>query len=431
VTAHASVPATSSPFDVLARRFARVREFSTNIARRLCPEDMVIQSMTDASPTRWHLAHTSWFFETFVLERWENDFAPFHPGFRYLFNSYYHGVGPQFPRSQRGLLSRPTVDDVLRYREDVDRRVYALLAGSSSADEPETASVIEVGLHHEQQHQELMLTDIKHLFSLNPLRPAFAEGSTQLSAATDTLGWIPHPEGVFELGNLGDGFAFDNEYPRHKQYLHAFELGDRAVTNAEYLEFVEDGGYAQSDLWLSDGWDAVQSGKRGAPLYWERRDGAWWQFTLSGMQPLVGSEPVCHVDYYEADAFATWAGARLPTEAEWEVTAVEQPLSGHFARSGSTPHPRPAPRVSAGAPAQLFGDVWEWTSSAYAAYPGYKPLPGVIGEYNGKFMSGQFVLRGGSCATPEGHIRATYRNFFYPDARWQFSGIRLARDGKR
>ena len=418
-----SVPSLAA----LHERYVSVRERSRAIASGLHPEDMMVQSMEDASPMRWHLAHTTWFFETFVLERWEKAFVPHHPAYRYLFNSYYEGVGPQFPRPKRGLLSRPTVAEVLEYRARVDERMAALLVDGRVGDEAELAGVVEIGLHHEQQHQELMFTDIKHAFSTNPLRPAFGSRNSHPVPAAEKLSWIEHAGGVCEIGMGEPGFAFDNERPRHKQYLGPFALAQRAVTSGEFLEFVEDGGYQTVGLWLSDGWARVQAEGRRAPLYWERRDGEWLQFTLSGMHPLAAGEPVCHISYFEADAYAAWAGARLPTEAEWEKVAASCPVAGNLSLS-DPPHPRAAPRTAPGVPAQLFGDVWEWTRSAYAAYPGYRPLPGAIGEYNGKFMCGQLVLRGGSCATPEGHIRASYRNFFPPDARWQFSGLRLARD---
>jgi ergothioneine biosynthesis protein EgtB len=411
----------------LAQRFDAVRGFTRQIAAPLRTEDMVVQTMPDVSPTKWHWAHTSWFFETFVLERWEPDFEPFHPEFRYLFNSYYQQVGPQYPRPQRGLLSRPTVEEVSDYRESVDRRMSELLAGDL-AEPQEVARILEVGIHHEQQHQELIYTDIKHVLGANPLRPSYGPAVVRSATGFEPpQEWESFPEGTREIGHSGQGFAFDNELPRHRALIPAFHLATRPVTNAQYLEFIEDGGYRRPELWLSDGWECVRSRGWNAPLYWEQRDGERWLFTLAGMRPLVEDEPVCHVSYYEADAFATWAGVRLPTEFEWETAAAGARVAGNFA-VGATPHPGRAARPD-GALAQLFGDVWEWTSSPYGPYPGFTPPPGALGEYNGKFMCNQFVLRGGSCATPSGHVRPTYRNFFPPDARWQFSGLRLARNG--
>jgi ergothioneine biosynthesis protein EgtB len=411
--------------EALARQFRAVRAFSRQIAAPLQIEDMVVQTMPDISPTKWHWAHTSWFFETFVLERWERDFEPFHTQYRYLFNSYYQQVGPQFPRPQRGLLSRPTVDDVRRYRESVDARVGALFEGDVPEPE-EVARVLEVGIHHEQQHQELMYTDIKHVLGTNPLRPAYGPALVRSATGFDPpREWQAFEAGTREIGHPGPGFAYDNELPRHQVLAPAFRLATRPVTTAGYLEFVEDGGYERPELWLSDGWDCVRGRGWRAPFYWEQRDGEWWQYTLAGMRALVEDEPVCHVSYYEADAFATWAGARLPTEVEWETAAAAERVAGNLA-TGATPHPGRAARPE-GPIAQLFGDVWEWTASPYGPYPGFRPPSGALGEYNGKFMCNQFVLRGGSCATPSGHVRPSYRNFFPPDARWQFSGLRLAR----
>jgi ergothioneine biosynthesis protein EgtB len=422
----------------LADRFTRVRRFTEALARPLSPEDCCLQSMPDASPTKWHLAHSSWFFEALALGPAGE--PPFDPAFGYLFNSYYEALGPRHARPRRGMLSRPSLVEVLAYRADVDRRILARLAG-----EPPAAfrAVVELGLHHEQQHQELILTDIKHALSESPLFPAYraspAPGSSDDRAAArpgGVMGWIEHGEGVFSIGHGGEGFAFDNEGPAHKVYLRAFRLADRLVTAGDVLEFIADGGYARPDLWLSDGWAAARAGGWEAPLYWVRREpagpvvtaGELAIFRLDGLRALDPGEPACHLSYYEADAFARWAGARLPTEAEWEAVASRAPLRGNFAESGRL-HPAPAgERGSGGDGAQLFGDAWEWTASAYLPYPGFRPWEGAVGEYNGKFMSGQMVLRGGSCATPEGHVRASYRNFFPPGARWQFSGLRLARD---
>jgi ergothioneine biosynthesis protein EgtB len=410
----------------LPEHFRRVRAASHDIVRTLKTEDYVIQTMPDVSPMKWHLAHTSWFFETFVLKEALPDFRPLRPEYPYLFNSYYNLAGPQFPRPQRGLLSRPTVAEVYEYRDEVDQAVERLFdAGLAEGIEP----VVVTGLHHEQQHQELMLMDIKHVFWTNPLRPALREDAAQPSEhPAPPLEWCAHDEGLYEVGHDGDGFAFDNEGPRHQVFLRPFETGSRPVTNAEYLAFIEDGGYQRPDLWLSDGWNTVRAEGWGAPLYWEQREGEWWEMTLGGMRPLDPHQPVVHVSHYEADAYARWAGARLPAEAEWEVVARSRPVEGNFVESGRF-HPAAGSNGDGdGGPAQLFGDVWEWTSSAYLPYPGYQPPPGAIGEYNGKFMSGQMVLRGGACVTPQDHIRATYRNFFPPSARWPFTGIRLARD---
>jgi ergothioneine biosynthesis protein EgtB len=387
--------------------------------------------MPDASPAKWHLAHTTWYFETFVLSRLE-DHRPFDPAWGILFNSYYNAVGAQFPRPERGLLSRPTVEQVFGYRRHVDALMHELLAGPEAGFR-ELAWIVELGLHHEQQHQELLLTDLKHLFSRNPLRPTYRPPRPAPRRSAPALGWTPFPEAIRWIGHDGRGFAFDNETPRHRRIVPAFELATRLVTGGEYLGFLEAGGYARPELWMSDGWNVVQQRGWQAPLYWEKRDGSWWQMTLGGMRPLDPDEPVCHVSWYEADAYARFAGAQLPGEEEWEVAAEALPVTGNFAESERL-HPAPAGAAPAGVAAgreagihQLFGDVWEWTRSPYEAYPGYVPPEGAIGEYNGKFMCNQFVLRGGSCATPASHVRATYRNFFPPDARWQFSGIRLAR----
>jgi len=408
----------------LAPRYRAIRAATEALAAPLSPEDCAIQSMPDASPVKWHLAHTSWFFETFVLEPHLPGYRLHDAAFRVLFNSYYNAVGDKHPRPQRGLLSRPSLDAVRDYRAHVDAAMAALLART----EPSSGlgGLIELGFNHEQQHQELILTDFKHLLSCNPLKPAYAPARVvDEPASAAPLDWIAFREGVVEIGHDGAGFAFDNETPRHRQCLEAFALASRPVTNAEYAAFIADGGYRQAELWLSEGWDWVNANGIAAPLYWEDGSSGARQFTLQGMLPLEGDAPVCHVSLFEADAYARWAGARLPTEAEWELAAASTPVEGRFAEDGAL-RPRPARRV---APlAQLFGDVWEWTRSAYAPYPGFRPAAGAIGEYNGKFMCNQYVLRGGSCATPRSHIRATYRNFFPAAARWQFSGIRLARD---
>jgi len=407
----------------LFAEFVEVRRMTERLCAPLEVEDHGVQSMPDASPAKWHLAHTSWFFETFVLSPADRDYRPFDPHFGYLFNSYYNAVGDRLPRSQRGMLSRPTVAEVYRYRKHVDEAMLRLLqVGRVGALE----SVIVLGLNHEQQHQELILTDIKHAFGSNPLRPAYRAAEAAPDAPAVPLRWIPYLPGLRRVGHEGDEFSYDNEMPRHRVYLAAFHLASRLVTGGEYRAFIADGGYGRPELWLSDGWDARRQHGWEAPLYWERRDGAWWHYTLSGPRPVRDAEPVCHVSYYEADAYARWAGARLPTEAEWEAAALDCPLSGPFLDADRL-HPIPlAAPADYERPAQMFGDVWQWTASPYVAYPGYRPPAGALGEYNGKFMCNQMVLRGGSCATPQSHIRATYRNFFPPHARWQFMGIRLA-----
>ena len=385
----------------------------------------MIQSMPDVSPTRWHLAHTTWFFETFVLAKFVAHYKPFHPGYDYLFNSYYNTVGQQFPRPQRGLLSRPTVDEVFAYRRATDQSLRDFLAECDLETFDQVATIINLGLHHEQQHQELLLTDIKHVFSCNPLQPTFRPATTARTVAVAPLDWLDYDEQLAGIGHEGAGFAFDNESPRHRVLIPPRQLGSRLVTNGEYLEFIEDEGYGRPELWLSAGWTLVQEQQWRAPLYWVRQSNEWSQFTLGGLRPLDRSEPVVHVSYFEADAFARWADARLPTEAEWEIAASNLSVEGNFVQHQAF-HPEAA--FSAGdGPRQMFGDVWEWTSSSYAAYPGYAPPRGALGEYNGKFMCNQYVLRGGSCATSRDHIRATYRNFFPTEARWQFTGIRLAR----
>jgi ergothioneine biosynthesis protein EgtB len=405
----------------LADRYRVVRQATERLCDPLSPEDCQVQSMDDASPAKWHLAHTSWFFETFVLVPWMQGYQLFHPEFRVLFNSYYQTVGQQHPRPQRGLLSRPRLDEVLAYRAHVDAQMLALLE-THTID----AGIVELGLQHEQQHQELILTDIKHLLSCNPLRPAYRDCPLPSGVGTAPLRWQAFDEGVRWIGHDGHGFAFDNESPRHRVFVEAFELATRLVTNGEFLAFVDDGGYRRPELWLSDGWNVLQARAWCAPLYWHLHDAMWEVTTLSGTSALNADEPVCHVSFYEADAFARWAGARLPREAEWEIAAADSAVDGNFVENGLL-HPAPA-RTDAAGLTQLFGDVWEWTQSSYSPYPGYQPPAGALGEYNGKFMCNQLVLRGGSCATPRDHVRATYRNFFPPDARWQFSGIRLARD---
>ncbi len=414
----------------LDERYGAVRAATETLCEPLAVEDQVVQSMPDASPTKWHLAHTTWYFETFVLARLP-DHRPFDSAWGFLFNSYYNGVGAQFPRPERGLLSRPTLEEVFQYRRHVDARMRELLAGPGQRWR-ELTWIVELGLQHEQQHQELLLTDVKHLFSCSPLRPAYRPPQPVPHRSAPASGWVRFPEAVRWIGHDGDGFAFDNEGPRHRRIVPAFELATRLVTCGELLAFLDADGYARPELWLSDGWNAVRQRGWKAPLYWEEREGVWWTLTLGGMRPVDPDEPACHVSWYEADAYARFAGARLPGEEEWEIAAEAAPVAGNFVESArlhpaaaGTPGSRSA--GSANAILQLFGDAWEWTRSPYEAYPGYAAPAGPIGEYNGKFMCNQFVLRGGSCATPRSHVRATYRNFFPPDARWQFSGIRLAR----
>jgi ergothioneine biosynthesis protein EgtB len=408
----------------LAQRYQTIRQTTERLSAPLTPEDCVVQSMPDCSPAKWHLAHTSWFFETFVLEG--AAYRPFHPQFRTLFNSYYQTVGAQYSRPHRELLTRPTLAEVLNYRHYVDKHLLQLLAAPSALAQ-NLFDIIELGLQHEQQHQELLLTDIKHLFSFNPLHPAYQTVPPTMAAQSSSLRWLCYEEGLSWIGHSGEGFCFDNEQPRHRIFLEAFELASRLVTNREYLEFIQDGGYERPQLWLSDGWQTVQEQGWCAPLYWQQMDGQWFAHTLNGFRELKLDEPVCHISCYEADAYARWAGGRLPREAEWECAAAELATEGNFVESGLL-HPAPATSEVDNAPAQMFGDVWEWTQSAYSAYPGYQPSAGALGEYNGKFMCNQLVLRGGSCVTPQAHIRASYRNFFPPAARWQFSGVRLARD---
>jgi len=411
----------------LAARFASVRKATERLAAPLTPEDCALQSMPDASPVKWHLAHTSWFFETFVLERFVPEYRAFHPAFRVLFNSYYNAVGEKHPRPERGLVSRPGLADVLAYRKHVDERMAELLE-RPARDSGELHELVELGVNHEEQHQELILTDVKHLLWKNPQRPAY-DGRWPLTSVRGRKSrWVGFDGGAVEIGHAGGGFAFDNEGPRHAALLRGFEIASHPVTHGDFLAFVEDGGYRRPELWLSLGWEQVQAQGWQAPQYWERRGGEWHTFTLHGMVKIDPHAPICHVSYHEADAFARWSGARLPTEAEWESVAARARVRGNFQESRAY-HPL-AQREEPGEPglAQLYGDVWEWTQSAYSPYPGFRAPAGAVGEYNGKFMCNQYVLRGGSCATPAAHIRATYRNFFPPEARWQFSGLRLARD---
>ena len=393
-------------------RYRAVRQATVDLAAPLSAEDQVVQAMADASPTKWHLGHTTWFFETFILKPNLSAYVEFDATFGYLFNSYYNAIGERQPRAQRGLLTRPPLEEVHAYRRHVDAAMEALLAEPRS----QGLSLLELGLNHEQQHQELILTDIKSLLGSQPSRPSYfspVPASDPAAISVDAepcapLNWISFDEGLRDIGHDGKGFAFDNEGPRHTVFLQAFELASRPVTCGEYLVFMENGGYERPELWLSDGWDALRAQGWKAPLYWRQDEGGWWVFTLHGERSLDAAKPVCHLSYFEADAYARWAGARLPTEAEWEVASHRDHGAGL---------------------SQMFGGVWEWTGSAYLPYPGFQPKEGAVGEYNGKFMSGQMVLRGGSFATPPGHIRPTYRNFFPPSARWQFTGLRLAREG--
>lgn len=408
----------------LSDRYRQVRQFSQQLCQPLEIEDYIIQSMPDVSPPKWHLAHTTWFFETFLLVPYLKDYQIFHPKFGYLFNSYYEAVGQRHPRPHRGLLSRPTVGEVYEYRKYVDEAMRSLL--SDIAGNSQLESLVDLGLHHEQQHQELLVTDIKHILGMNPLRPAYcnSQGTSIVKSPPNREKWLDYPGGLYAIGHEGNGFAFDNEGPRHQIYLQDYYLASQLVTNGEYLEFIEAGGYSKPEYWLSEAWATIQSEKWNSPLYWEHIDGSWWIMTLAGMQPLNENEPVCHVSFYEADAYATFRGLRLPTEGEWEVAASSVPIKGNFVETGLL-HPTAASGVTR--PDQIWGDVWEWTHSAYLPYPGFEVASGAIGEYNGKFMCNQMVLRGGSSATSINHIRPTYRNFFPPSARWQFSGIRLAK----
>jgi ergothioneine biosynthesis protein EgtB len=426
--AHRVRAATQAPEPVLSMpsRYRTVRIATEQRAAPLSAEDCAIQSMPDASPVKWHLAHTSWFFETFVLAPHLPGYRVFHPAFRVLFNSYYNSIGDKHPRPRRGLLSRPSLDEVHAYRSHIDAAMAELMDGTL----PSTISaLIELGLNHEQQHQELILTDVLHLLSCNPLKPQYEPSLRAADASipdAPPLAWIEFGEGIVDIGHDGSQFAFDNETPRHRQYLNGFSLATRAVTNGEYLAFIDDAGYRRPELWLSEGWDWLAANSIDAPLYWQRDGRGWLEFGLHGLRPVQASAPVCHVSLFEADAYARWADARLPSEGEWEVAASGLPVAGNFIESGSL-EPRAANSTTV-MPSQLFGDVWEWTLSAYAPYPGYRPATGAIGEYNGKFMCNQYVLRGGSCVSPTSHLRATYRNFFPAAARWQFTGIRLARD---
>lgn len=446
------------PYPDLAARYMAVRETTRELCAPLSAEDQMVQSMPDASPAKWHQAHTTWFFETFILLPHAPGYRPFNPRFQFFFNSYYKQLGGHPVRAQRGLWSRPSLDELLQYRAHVDDAMLRLL---NSPVAPDVEQLVILGCNHEQQHQELILTDIKHALWTNPLRPSYRQNGNHRPASHSqpnillapplpaaagptfaldrrppaqpaSLRWFEYGGGLHWIGHQGDSFCFDNEMPRHRAFLHSFQIASRLVTNSEYLAFMNDNGYGHPELWLSEGWDIVNAQAWRAPLYWEERDGNWNIFTLDGERPVDPAGPVSHISYFEADAYARWAGARLPTEFEWEFAAAEVSLHNAIAPADNLLntrhlHPRPPQSDDETHPSQLFGDVWEWTASQYLPYPGFRPAAGAVGEYNGKFMCNQFVLRGGSCATPADHIRATYRNFFPPQARWQFSGIRLAK----
>jgi len=411
----------------LIERFRRVRDFSARLCRGLQPEDYVVQSMPDVSPTKWHLAHTTWFFETFVVKVWVQRYRSEVPQYAYLFNSYYNAAGDMHRRDLRGLISRPTVEETYRYRKSIDECVTALLEEADDALLAEIEPILILGINHEQQHQELLVTDIKHVFAQNPLYPVFEEAPPSESQKVEPQHFVDFGESTILIGHHGSGFSYDNEGPRHRALVGPFALSTRPVTNGEYLAFIEAGGYTRSQFWLSLGWTTLQEQRWEAPLYWVKRDKAWWNFTLSGFRPVNEAEPVTHLSYFEADAYANWDGARLPTEFEWEHAATGLAQDGNFVDAQRF-HPAPAPAEGGKKLQQMFGDVWEWTRSAYLPYPGFRAPPGALGEYNGKFMCNQMVLRGGSCATSRDHIRPTYRNFFQPEKRWQFTGLRLARD---
>ena len=413
----------------LVARFRQLRNFTTTLCAGLEPEDYVVQSMPDVSPTKWHLAHTTWFFETFILKKFVPAYRSEIPDYAYLFNSYYNAAGDMHRRDLRGLISRPTVREAQRYRASIDSHIDNLLSDADEKLLDEIEPFLVLGIHHEQQHQELLITDIKHVFAQNPLYPVFRAKKTSAGPAkTMPIHFFDFDETIISIGHDGHGFAYDNEGPRHRALVPAFSLASRPVTNGEYIEFIEDNGYTRPEFWLSLGWMTVNEERWQAPLYWTKRDGAWWHFTLSGFRAVEKSVPVTHVSYFEADAYANWAGARLPTEFEWERAALGCPIEGNFVEEENF---HPLALCGSGDDRhlhQMFGDVWEWTRSAYSPYPGYRAEPGALGEYNGKFMCNQYVLRGGSCATSRSHIRSTYRNFFQPEKRWQFTGIRLARD---
>ena len=418
----------SSPSEKLLARFHEVRNSSGRLSENLVPEDCVVQSMPEVSPTKWHLAHTTWFFETFILKKWVPGYHDAVPEYAYLFNSYYNAAGTMHRRDLRGLISRPTVAETKEYRASINRDIDKLVAGVDAKLFREIEPILTLGIHHEQQHQELLITDIKHVFAQNPLYPVFRKSIDNQRIDIPLTKFVEFDEATIEIGHDGNGFSYDNEGPRHRALVLPFSLANRPVTNGEYLEFMADNGYSRAEFWLSLGWTTVNEQNWRAPLYWIEREGEWWNFTLSGLRKVDSSEPVTHLSYFEADAYANWAGARLPTEFEWERAAAEIEIRGNFVDTERF-HPAAVNRAPRnGELAQMFGDVWEWTRSSYSPYPGYRAEPGALGEYNGKFMCNQYVLRGGSCATSRMHIRKTYRNFFQPDKRWQFTGVRLARD---
>ncbi|MFC3883466.1 ergothioneine biosynthesis protein EgtB [Bacillus songklensis] len=418
--------ANNSVKDRISSHYKAIRAFTEEIVRPLEIEDFIIQATADVSPPKWHMAHTTWFFERFILKEFKTDYTEFNPHFDYLFNSYYETIGPFHPRHKRGVLTRPTVEEVHTYRKYIDENIFELLEYVDDKTLKEINGLLEIGLQHEQQHQELLLTDIKYNFSQNPLTPVYAASKETPQENTPSL-FKEFQGGLVEIGHHGEGFSFDNECPRHKVWLEPYKLATRSVTNGEFLAFMEDGGYEEPKYWLSDGWAAVKKFGWNSPLYWRKKKKEWTQFTLSGEKLLNLDEPVCHVSFYEADAYARWAGKRLPTEQEWEHAAEGIIPKGNFAENHYL-HPVSTVLEESGPLFKMYGDVWEWTRSSYSPYPGSKPLEGALGEYNAKFMCNQVVLRGGSCATPSSHIRATYRNFFQPEKRWQFSGIRLAED---
>ena len=426
---------TASPQQRLLQNYLNVRKESENICAPLEIEDYGIQTMPDVSPPKWHLAHTSWFFETFLLKPYQNNYREYHPQFAQLFNSYYNSVGSYHPRPQRGLLSRPTVEEIYKYRNYVNEQMERLIFEADEESWDEILNRTILGLNHEQQHQELMLTDIKHIFAINPLRPRYRNPPDSISQATEQQ-WLSYSGGLVSIGHNNSTFSYDfgydNEGPRHKTYINDFLLSSRLVTNGEILSFIEDGGYDDARLWLSDAWKVVCENNWTSPLYWEKKESDWWNMTLGGMQKLDPNAPVCHVSFYEADAYARWSGTRLPTEAEWETAASTEPVEGNLRETGNLQPVSSQQNSGSDRLEQIYGDVWEWTQSPYCAYPGYRQenssFSDFSGEYNGKFMSNQMVLRGGSCLTPENHIRATYRNFFYPGDRWQMSGFRLVKD---
>lgn len=406
----------------LTLEFSQVRHFSEKLCKPLAIDDYQIQSIAQTSPPKWHIAHVTWFFETFVISRFDAEYKPFNSDFDYIFNSYYYTHGEMYSRSHRGLLSRPTVEDVIEYRHFVDQKMQTLIDSTSDKNWDELRFLVTLGLHHEQQHQELLLMDVKHNFSVNPLKPSYRRDLEISEAKARPVNWMDHDGGICKIGYDGDNFCFDNETPRHNVLLNPYRIADRFITNAEYMEFINDGGYANPAHWLSDGWTIIHTQAWQHPLYWMKKENTWYQFTLGGERGLNPHEPVCHISYYEADAYARWAGKRLPLEAELELILAKESFTGTFIENDFL-HPTPAHQQG-----QWFGDLWAWTASPYIAYPGFKPLEGSMGEYNGKFMSNQMVLKGGSCITSSSHTRASYRNFFYPEERWAFTGLRLAED---